>query len=142
MNIAGTEYTLKEKAFDIFVSGCTRNCIGCFNPEAQSFDFGEKLDSKKIIRKIIEHDAVIDVIRVMGGDLLCQKESEAYIFSLVLKRSLKKLHLYTGAELSEVPKWALNLFDVIKTGTYEESLKQTKDLASSNQKYNFKGIDY
>ena len=40
----------------IFFSGCRRNCPGCHNPEAQSFDYGKEIseaDIDKLIEEVI-----------------------------------------------------------------------------------------
>jgi anaerobic ribonucleoside-triphosphate reductase activating protein len=144
MNLAGTEYSLNDKSFDIFVSGCSRACPGCFNPEAQDYNYGEPLDLLELIRKITDHEHLINSIRIMGGDLLCQPEKEANRLSWALRLGYPqmKLWLFTGAELKEVPKWCLKVFDVIKTGKYIRGFKQDSGLASSNQKYHYKGSDY
>lgn len=147
MNLAGTEYSLETKSFDIFVSGCNRACPGCFNPEAQDFNYGERLNHRllgNIALKIIDAEGIVDNIRLMGGDPMCQKESEIHWLSKVLREtfSKKSLHLYTGAEFNDLPKWCLEYFDVIKTGRYIEELKQSEGLASSNQRYWYRGVDF
>lgn len=147
MRLAGTEYSLASRSFDIFISGCTRNCPGCFNPEAQDFSFGESLNDiilGGIMLKISAASKLIDNIRLMGGDPMCQKESEIQWMTKVLRETFprKSLQMYTGAELSEVPQWCLETFDTIKTGQYIEALRQSTGLASSNQCINVKGRDY
>ena len=53
MKIAGTQFTLKTKSFEIYVSGCAGNphCKGCHNPETWDFNVGEEFDD--IIKKQI-----------------------------------------------------------------------------------------
>lgn len=145
MNLAGTEYTLESKSFDIFVSGCTRGCPGCFNPEAQSFDFGELLDLLQLIRKITDNDNIIENIRIMGGDLLCSPGDEAKKLAWTLKLGYpqKKLWLFTGADRNDIPQWCYEVFDVIKYGKYIEELRdETYELATTNQRYLRKDVDY
>jgi len=143
MNLAGTEYTLESKSFDIFVSGCTRNCPGCCNPEAQAFDFGSPLMLYDLMNKIRDSSNIIDNIRIMGGDLLCQDEVEACGFIGFLTGLNKKLILYTGAEFNEIPQWCFELFDAIKYGRYIQELHCDNPLyGSSNQHYIRKGSDY
>jgi organic radical activating enzyme len=148
MNIAGTEYSLQTKSFDIFVSGCNRDCLGCFNPEAQDFNYGEPLDNNRfaeIMTKITDND-LIENIRIMGGDLLEQPNDEAYGFIYSLFWTMpkhKKLILYTGAEFKEIPQWCFNLFNAIKYGRYIKELHCDNPLyGSSNQHYIQKGVDY
>lgn len=131
-------------AVEIYVSGCTRNCKGCHNPEMQSFDYGNKLDELSLHIALSDNEDWFDIIAILGGDLLCQDDQEAKELTQMLRMAYpqKKLWLFTGAELSEVPKWCFEYFDVIKTGTYEESLRQSTGLASSNQRINKKDVDY
>lgn len=136
MNIAGTEYSLQFRSFDIFVSGCTRGCKGCFNQEAQSFDYGEPLIMSELLAKIRDNSSLIDTVRIMGGDLLCQDDREAQAFVGFLRLFPKRLELYTGASIDEIPQWCFDAFDAIKYGRYVEELHCDNPLfGSSNQKY-------
>ena len=145
MKLAGTEYTLIKKSFDIFISGCIRNCPGCFNPEAQSFDFGETLYLPDLLEKIQANKNIISNIRLMGGDPLCQPEEEIKSLSLTLQLQFPniKLWLFTGCEQEDLPSWCYEVFDVIKVGPYIQGLyEQGYELASKNQKFIKKGVDY
>ena len=139
MYLAGTEYSLDSKAFDIFLSGCTRNCRGCFNKEEQNFTYGEKLTPHKIeilCNKIKHHSSVIDKLRLMGGDPLCQDETELLFFIHKLLSFNKTLVLYTGAEKEEIPSWCFSTFDEIKYGKFIlEKQCESKLYGSSNQHY-------
>ena len=56
----------------LFVSGCDFHCPGCFNPEAQSFEYGEKFDSEvaeRIMKMVSE--PTISGLSILGGDPLC-----------------------------------------------------------------------
>ena len=57
----------------LFVSGCTNHCPGCFNPEAQRFDYGALYseETKHTICQML-HDPVISGLSLLGGDPLCQ----------------------------------------------------------------------
>lgn len=131
-------------AVEIYVSGCTRNCKGCHNPQMQSFDYGEPLNYLALTRELRDHKEWFDIIAILGGDLLCQDYDAAIsvVCSLKIAFPQKKLWLFTGAELFDVPPWALHYFDVIKTGKYIEALRQPTGLASSNQRIHRKGVDY
>lgn len=131
-------------AVEIYVSGCTRGCKGCHNPQMQSFSHGYSLKYGELWRNLDYNKEWFDIISILGGDLLCQDEVSRNTLMYRLHKDFphKKLWLYTGAELSEVPQWCLDIFDVIKTGPYIESLRQSEGLASSNQKYNYKGVDF
>ena len=139
MYLAGTEYSLDSKSFDIFLSGCTHNCKGCFNREEQNFTYGEELTPHKIetlCDKIKHHAIVIDRIRLMGGDPLCQKESELLSFINSLLPFNKILVLYTGAEKEDIPDWCFSIFDEIKYGRFIlEKQCENKLYGSTNQHY-------
>lgn len=123
MNIAGTEYTLKYKAFDIYVSGCTHNCYNCFNPQAQDFNYGKPLDMKSLMAKIIENRNMIDNIRIFGGDICCQNEGEAYYFLSNLAKLGIPLTVYTGKDKDDIWLWLWDICDGIKCGKYIDELK-------------------
>jgi anaerobic ribonucleoside-triphosphate reductase activating protein len=142
MRLAGTEYNLINKTFDIFVSGCNRKCQGCFNPEAQDFSFGEEINYQSIKNKIWDNNKLIRAIRIMGGDLLCQSETDAILFSLSLKGHFysTELHLYTGSNKEDIPDWCYVVFDRIKYGPFIESLKcENRPYGSLNQGIVVKG---
>lgn len=42
IHIIGSEPNLAHAALEIYVSGCTRACPGCHNPEAQGYGKGLK----------------------------------------------------------------------------------------------------
>jgi hypothetical protein len=87
---------------------------------------------------------MVDKIRIMGGDLLCQNGIEVLTFcgKLIKYFRDKELWLFTGAEIEEVPDYVKTTFDVIKTGRYVQELHQEGFPASSNQKVLRKGDDY
>lgn len=53
----------------LFVSGCRNNCPGCFNKEAQDFDYGEKFTNETWleIRKMLDNPNVAG-LSILGGD--------------------------------------------------------------------------
>lgn len=84
----------------LFVSGCTNHCPGCFNPEEQDFNFGEKYTWQQTleIAKLIE-DPVISGLSILGGDPLCQdKEGLCNLIFLcdVVRDMGKTVWLWTG----------------------------------------------
>ena len=57
----------------LFVSGCKFNCKGCFNQEAQNFDYGQEFteETKKKILEQISRPYVAG-LSILGGDPLWQ----------------------------------------------------------------------
>lgn len=132
-------------AIEIYISGCTRNCDGCHNPQMQDFKYGERLNVSNLIDHIRSQEKWIDIISFLGGDLLCQSLIDASYLSYMVRQAFpdKKLWLFTGEVEQNLPKWCFEVFDVIKVGPYVESLRKPGyELASSNQKYIVKGVDY
>ena len=131
-------------AVEIYISGCYHKCPECHNPEMQDFDYGEKLTINELGLKLFNNKKWFDIIAILGGDLLCQDEFEAWYLINYLHYTFpeKKLWLFTGKEKGEIPKWCFEYFDVIKTGRYIKELPSNGKLASSNQKLLYKGKDY
>lgn len=153
MKIASTQYTLKTKSFEIYLSGCAGNpkCSGCYSPELWDFNFGDEISSNfflKAIEKIKRFDSLIDNIFIIGGDPLDQPKEE--LISLVKEfiPMNKKIWLFTRKELEEIPTEIKDIFDYIKTGKYipelitEDNIQCGIKLATSNQKIHKKGTDY
>ena len=136
----------------LFVSGCTHRCKGCFNEEAQSFDFGRPFT-----------DAVGDVVlealapshiaglTLLGGEPMEPANQRALLPFLRRFRARfgdsKTLWIYTGCVLEELrdpaSRWRtgetdeiLSLADVLVDGPFVESLKDIslRFRGSSNQR--------
>lgn len=151
MNIAGTQFPAfvpyaDKVAYEIYVSGCDRRCPACHSPEQQDFSFGVELETcaKALLKNMNESQELFEIIAVLGGDLLCQSEHEARRFVIWLKNYFpkKELWLFTGADAADLPIWAKEMFDAIKTGKYIKKLRQEGFPASGNQKLLRKGADY
>ena len=59
-----------------FVSGCTNYCPGCFNQEAQDFNYGKLYtqDTENMLLESINH-SYISGLSILGGDPLCQDDA-------------------------------------------------------------------
>lgn len=147
IRIAGTEYSLNNRSYEIYVQGCTRNCKGCHNPEAQSFDGGKEWEIKeffdvldKKLTPFIE-GGLVEKIYVTGGDLLCWDEATAKEFGDHLAKHFLYLQrwLFTGAEQEELPIWVWWHFNIVKCGRYREDMRNPQGTfpASKNQKLVF-----
>lgn len=60
----------------LFVSGCTNHCQGCFNEEAQDFNYGQ-LYTPETEQTILEQisKSYIAGLSILGGDPLCQNNA-------------------------------------------------------------------
>lgn len=60
----------------LFVSGCTNRCQGCFNEEAQDFNYGQLYtpETKQTILEQISKPYVAG-LSILGGDPLCQNNA-------------------------------------------------------------------
>lgn len=60
----------------LFVSGCTNHCQGCFNKEAQDFNYGQFYtnETEQTILEQISKPYVAG-LSILGGDPLCQNNA-------------------------------------------------------------------
>lgn len=147
IRISGTEVSLKNKSYEVYIQGCNRNCHGCHNPETHDFSGGEEVNIHDFLSKAKENislvgEGIIDNIYVSGGDLLCQNPVTAICFSHELKNLFhdKTLWLFTGEKENGIPEWVWSYYDVVKCGPFVQSKLQRDDTgavmfpASKNQK--------
>ena len=128
----------------IFVSGCRFNCKGCFNKEAQDFNYGNKFD-KKAEDKFMEYikDDNVKGVSILGGEPLMQTMDDSLLNLLkrIKKESNKEIWMWTGfvyetAILDEKRKEILDYIDVLVDGQFDESKKvlNLKFRGSTNQR--------
>ena len=84
----------------LFVSGCDFHCPGCFNPEAQNYEYGGRFDSKaaELIMSLVS-EPTISGLSILGGDPLCQDDSGLMTLSMLCNRVRykgKSVWLWTG----------------------------------------------
>ena len=136
----------------LFVSGCTRGCKGCFNEEAQSFDYGEPFTSAV-------EDSLLDALApshiagltLLGGEPMEPANQRGLLPFLRRFRERfggsRTLWIYTGCVIEELrdpaSRWhteatdeILELTDVLVDGPFVESLKDIslRFRGSSNQR--------
>lgn len=152
MNIAGIKNfdieNGEKTGVSVFVSGCTHNCKGCFNKEAQDFKYGRKFDEVKDIEKIINmlDSKYIYRLTILGGEPmeLQNQEGVLYIIKEVRKKLPdKKIWIYSGYTLEELQsrenkttEEILNTIDVLVDGEFilEKKNLMLKFRGSSNQR--------
>ena len=142
MNLLSTEYSLKNKTLELYLSGCLNpHCINCHNPESWNFDSGIKIDYciSDIINKINQFDHLIDNIWILGGEPLNQVKDDLIWLLDRLKETNKNIWVWTRYEFNEIDLDILEYCDYVKYGKYidNNSSYMTEygfKLASSNQK--------
>ena len=88
---------------NLFVSGCTHHCKGCFNPEAWDFNYGKKF-TEKTEQQIIEYMNFdyIKGITILGGEPMEPENQKALLPFLKKIKSMfpnKDIWIYSGYTL-------------------------------------------
>ena len=139
----------------LFVSGCARNCKGCFNKEAQDPAFGKPFDdkAKQKIFKELEYDWCRG-LSLLGGEPLSKLSNNrktviAFAKEVKEKFPNKDIAIWSGYTLEEIQaddtmKDILKYVDVLVDGPF---IEEQKDLSipfrgSSNQRILHKGKDF
>lgn len=109
MNIAGIKNFDVENGAEVgvsvFVSGCTHNCYGCFNKEAQNFNYGRPFNRDKDIKKIrhMLDSKYISRLTILGGEPMEYQNVEGVLEIIKSVKDLdKKIWLYSGYTLEEL----------------------------------------
>jgi len=130
----------------LFVSGCARNCKGCFNKQAQNPDYGIPFTDEvkeKLFKEIgNKHCAGLSIL---GGDPLSKlSDNRKQIIELCKEAKErfpeKSIFIWTGYTIDDIIKDdamrpIVDVVDVIIDGPFVESLKDIdlKWRGSSNQ---------
>lgn len=135
----------------LFVSGCTHNCKGCFNPETWDFSYGKPYtaETEQSIIDMLSFEYV-DGLSLLGGEPF-EPDNQRELVKLLrrIRNELphKNVWCYTGYTLEsdllgdsrarcEVTNEMLSMIDVLVDGEFKEELKDIS-LAfrgSSNQR--------
>lgn len=139
---------------NLFVSGCSHHCKGCFNQETWDYNYGSEFSEReeRIIMNRLNHD-YIKGFTVLGGEPmdprnistianLCKKIKDVY--------PNKDIWIYTGYTFEQLTKMydygtpqhayfdlLLHTIDVIVDGEFVEALSDLKlrFRGSSNQRF-------
>lgn len=144
----------KIKEFDIangpgvraslFVSGCTHNCPGCFNKEAQDFNYGKPW-TKEIEDEFIEHLKKPEIVgvNILGGEPLQQGKPLLNLLIRIHEEVQKPIWLWTGYDIVDImqgnnktQRETIYMCDVVIDGKFIEAKKDLslKYRGSSNQR--------
>ena len=139
----------------LFVTGCTRGCPGCFNPEAQDPKFGKPFDedAKKKIFAELEHEWCKG-LSLLGGEPLSKLSDNRKVVIELAKEVKEKfpqkdIWCWSGYTLEEIQnddsmKDILKYVDVLVDGPF---IEEQKDLSipfrgSRNQRILKRGTDF
>lgn len=149
MNLSGISYESfadgEGVRVSVFVSGCHRHCPGCFNPEAQNFEFGKRL-TREIQSDISEHllKTHVSGLTMLGGEPMDEENIPGTLQIVRLAKGLgKTVWIYSGYTFEELfsrhdplTQGVLRGTDVLVDGPFIEAQKDAT-LAfrgSSNQR--------
>lgn len=146
MNYGAVQYSLKDRAYDIFLSGCAApHCEGCHNPDLWDFNAGKDLDPFALIDSIHSQAYVmIDKIRIMGGEPFDQHLGQLkglidIIITLCPEKDVWIFTKYKYEELTSEQQEVLQYVDYAKHGRFKKDRPPTVcpftnlELASDNQ---------
>lgn len=116
----------------LFVSGCTRHCPGCFNPETWDFDYGSPFGESELnqILDALEPDH-IEGLTILGGEPF-EPQNLGEVLHIIkrVRESYpdKSIWCYTGFTLEALRKYkisdrSLKNIDVIVDGRFIEAKK-------------------
>lgn len=119
----------------LFVSGCTNHCPGCFNQEAQDFNYGKLYtqDTENILLDCVKQP-YISGLSILGGDPLCQDDMGLITLNFLAHKvhSLgKTVWLWTGFKWEDfnftnnfsLQSLLLSACDVVVDGPFIEAEK-------------------
>ena len=119
----------------LFVSGCTNHCPGCFNQEAQNFNYGKLYtqDTENILLDCIKQP-YNSGLSILGGDPLCQDDMGLITLNFLARKvhSLgKTVWLWTGFKWEDfnftnnfsLQSLLLSACDVVVDGPFVEAEK-------------------
>lgn len=134
----------------LFVSGCRNRCVGCFQPETWSFEYGQPFthETEETILKALE-PSYVEGLTLLGGEPFEPENQRELVKLLHRVREAypgKNVWCYSGYTLDrilgeghphcEVSREMLSLIDVLVDGRFEEALKDIslKFRGSANQR--------
>ena len=127
----------------LFVSGCKFNCKGCFNVEAQDFNYGNEF-TKEVEDEFIGYIKNPNVVGVnlLGGEIMQQDTNTILnLVRRIKKETGKNIWCWTGYKYEDLIKIdgkleVLQYIDVLIDGRFEIAKKDLmlKYRGSSNQR--------
>ena len=113
----------------LFVSGCRRHCIGCFNEEAQSFDYGKEFTYETLQElDILLSNEHVNGLSILGGEP-CEPENRETVLDICkhvreVFGNTKTIWMWSGylfEDLKVLP--VMEYIDVLIDGPFVRMLK-------------------
>lgn len=130
--------------FCIWMQGCSRRCIGCFNPETWSHEGGEEVSPEELIDRILSTPD-IEGISLLGGEPM-EQAKELHIVAAAVRRAGLSVLCFSGYTLAEIRALGnedmlslLSETDLLIDGPFIQAEKDLSRpwLGSRNQNYCF-----
>jgi len=110
----------------IFFSGCHFHCPGCFNKEAQDFNYGEEFtyETEEKILKYLE-DPHVDGLCILGGEPFDQELGRLTDLFREIKGGIgKPIHIWSGYTFEELildkyKRYMLGYCDTLVDGQFK-----------------------
>lgn len=119
--------------FTIWVQGCNRRCLNCFNPETQPHTPNRLIEAKTLINEVLSTPG-IDGISLSGGEPLLQAGELAELAKAVKTAGLSVI-IFTGyAEIPDTPeiKELMRYTDMVIAGEYDQTRPSAIPLIGSD----------
>ena len=121
-------------AFTIWFSGCSLKCPGCHNVQLWDRAGSLSFTPKEIVEIINDSKVEYKDIILLGGEPMEQDLIDLKELCTLLHESGKKIWLYTGRDLMEIPYPILRLLYFVKYGAFDQNKLTGGFPSSSNQK--------
>lgn len=115
-----------EVSLAFYITGCPLRCPGCHSSEFWNPNKGDHLNIEVLQKQLQKLNQYITCVLYLGGEWEVDELAPQLDF---IKTQGFKTALYTGLELSEVPKSLIQRLDYLKYGPY---IKERGPLNSSN----------
>lgn len=112
----------------LFVSGCRHHCKGCFNAEAQAFDYGTEYtaETRRELLNMLS-DEHISGLSILGGEPFEPENREEVLQLCAAAKSWypeKNIWVWTGGEFEDLKNLpVMQYIDVLIDGPFIETLK-------------------
>ena len=112
----------------LFVTGCRHHCKGCFNAEAQAFDYGTEYtaETRRELLSMLS-DEHIAGLSILGGEPFEPENREEVLRLCAAAKSWypeKNIWVWTGGEFEDLKNLpVMQYIDVLIDGPFVETLK-------------------